>query len=43
METTQANGNSTGGTTNNNEEIIETNTNSDPNSTGTFFNDTGKK
>ena len=28
---------------NNNEEIIETNTNSDPNSTGTFFNDTGKK
>ena len=33
----------TGGTTNNNEEIIETNTNSDPNSTGTFFNETGKK
>ena len=28
---------------NNNEEIVETNTNSDPNSTGTFFNETGKK
>lgn len=43
MESTQANGNSTGSTTNNNEEIVETNTNSDPNSTGTFFNETGKK
>lgn len=42
MESTQTNENSAGGTTNN-EEIIETNTNSDPNSTGTFFNDTGKK
>ena len=41
MESTQAN--STGGTTNNNGEIVETNTNSDPNSTGTFFNETGKK
>ena len=43
MESTQATGNSTGGTTNNNGEIVETNTNSDPNSTGTFFNETGKK
>lgn len=43
MESTQTTGNSTGGTTNNNEEIVETNTNSDPNSTGTFFNETGKK
>lgn len=42
MESTQTTGNSTGGTTNNNEEIVETNTNSDPNSTGTFFNETGK-
>lgn len=43
MESTQTTGNSTGGTTSNNEEIVETNTNSDPNSTGTFFNETGKK
>ena len=43
MESTQTTGNSTGGTTNNNEEIVETNTKSDPNSTGTFFNETGKK
>lgn len=43
MESTQTTGNSTGGTNNNNEEIVETNTNSDPNSTGTFFNETGKK
>ena len=43
MESAQATGNSTGGTTNNNGEIVETNTNSDPNSTGTFFNETGKK
>lgn len=43
MESTQTTGNSTGGTTNNNEEIVETNTNSDPNSTRTFFNETGKK
>ena len=43
MESTQATVNSTGGTTNNNGEIVETNTNSDPNSTGTFFNETGKK
>lgn len=42
MESTQTTGNSTGGT-NNNEEIVETNTNSDPNSTGTFFNENGKK
>lgn len=37
------NGQVTGTTNNSNEEIIETNTNSDPNSTGTFFNETGKK
>ena len=43
MESTQTTGNSTGGPNNNNEEIVETNTNSDPNSTGTFFNETGKK
>jgi len=43
MESTQTTGNSTGSTTSNNEEIVETNTNSDPNSTGTFFNETGKK
>lgn len=43
MESTQTTGNSTGGTTSNNEEIVETDTNSDPNSTGTFFNETGKK
>ena len=43
MESTQTTGNSTGGTNNNNEEIVETNTKSDPNSTGTFFNETGKK
>lgn len=43
MEETQPTGNATGGTSTNNEETVETNTNSDPNSTGTFFNDTGKK
>ena len=43
MESTQATGNSSGGTTNNNGEIVETNTNSDPNSTVNFFNETGKK
>lgn len=43
MESTQTTGNSTGETTNNNEEIVDTNTNSDPNSTGTFFNENGKK
>ena len=43
MEETQPTGNTTGGTSTNNEEIVETNTNSDPNSTGTFFNETGKK
>lgn len=43
MEETQPTGNATGGTVTNNEETVETNTNSDPNSTGTFFNDTGKK
>ena len=40
MEETQPTGNATGGTSTNNEETVETNTNSDPNSTGTFFNDT---
>ena len=52
IEDTKAEENTTSGqtstTTDNNneemqEEIIETNTNSDPKSTGTFFNDTGKK
>ena len=43
MEETQPTGNATGGTSTNNEETVETKTNSDPNSTGTFFNDTGKK
>ena len=43
MEETQPTGNATGGTSTNNEETVETNTNSDPNSTGTFFNDAGKK
>lgn len=47
MESTQAEGGTSNGqtntTTSNNEEIIETNINSDPNSTGTFFNETGKK
>ena len=43
MEETQPTRNATGGTSTNNEETVETNTKSDPNSTGTFFNDTGKK
>ena len=43
VEETQPTENATGGTATNNEETVETNTNSDPNSTGTFFNDTGKK
>lgn len=45
MESTQAQDNTTGGTTNtgNTASGGETNTNSDPNSTGTFFNETGKK
>ena len=52
IEDTKTEENTTSGqtstTTDNNneemqEEIIETTTNSDPNSTGTFFNDTGKK
>ena len=43
VEETQPTENATGGTSTNNEEIVETNTNSDPNSTGTFFNETGKK
>lgn len=46
MESTQAQDNTTGGTTTNTGNTTsegETNTNSDPNSTGTFFNETGRK